>query len=61
MHLDGLELSNVEVVDVNGRIVFQGMIDNSAQLDVSAWAEGVYLLRVTDSPVQSSFRIMVMH
>lgn len=61
VHLEGLASERVMVYDVNGGVVFRGTLDATARLDVSTWAEGVYLLRVADSPVQSSLRILVKH
>ena len=42
--IEGNDVKNVEVIDMNGRVVFTN--DRAGQLDMSTLAEGVYMVRV---------------
>ena len=42
--IEGNDVKNVEVIDMNGRVVLTN--DRAGQLDMSTLAEGVYMVRV---------------
>lgn len=40
--------ANVLVCDVNGRVVYNAVIDKKAVIDISGYSKGIYIIRATD-------------
>lgn len=40
---------NVEVIDITGKKVFAGMIENNSKLPIQDYLEGLYLVRISDN------------
>jgi hypothetical protein len=53
-------LYNVEVMDIDGRVVYQGIISGASHLfDLSDKANGSYIVRIANDEIQSVKRIVV--
>lgn len=53
------KVNQVQILDMNGRIVFQGPLNNHASIDISELSRGVYMLLVETEKGLSTHKIIV--
>ena len=52
-------LTDLEVMDTNGRLVYSSQILNSTELDVSGWDQGVYFVSISNELGRTTSRMIV--
>lgn len=53
--------ADVKIIDLHGKLLLEGKVQDNQHIDVSSWLNGVYYLVVSEGEQQYSRKIVVAH
>ena len=52
------EESQIELMDISGKILMSAKANDNADIDISSFSNGIYIMRVTNNGASKNFRII---